>query len=403
MQGQRLPDNIIRVTRARHVLIVVWAAGGNVVPAAGLAAALTGRGHHVRVLGPPVLRSRFERAGARFRPFERARQPHLVEEEVFDDNLLGWTRFISGRRVAEDVMGELAAERPDVAVVDGFLSAGLAAAEKSAVPTVALVHVLYGPAVEGPLATQWDPTRPLVEATRQHLGLPELDPGAPLMAGLWSRCARVLACAPRSFDVPSTDLPANHRYVGPILDDVAGSGGGPGSGGGTPVRSHPGHRTVLISMSTTDMRQRDVLQRSLDAVADLDASVVCTLGRVPIDGLRPPPNATVVDWLPHSELLPRTDVVVTHAGLSTVMAALASGVPLVCMPMGRDQPLNARRVSALGLGIELPPAAGVGEIRSAVGTVLADASFRQRATVMAEDIASYGNGAVAVREIESLR
>lgn len=372
------------------MLIVLWAAGGNVVPAAGLTAALTGRGHRVRVLGPRVLRSRFERLGARFRPFERAIEPHRMEEDVFDDNLLGWTRYISGRHVAEDVLEELASEPTDVAVVDAFLSAGLAAAEKVAIRVVALVHVLYEPAVEGPLATQWDPTRPMVEATRRHLGLPELDPSAPLVAALWERCAIVLACAPRSFDFPSTQLPANVRYVGPILDDPA------------PSRTRPGGRTVLISLSTTNMRQHDVLQRSLDALADLDARVVCTLGRVPIEGLRPPPNASVSDWLPHSEVLPRTDVVLTHAGLSTVMTALASGVPMVCMPMGRDQPLNARRVAALGLGAELSPSATVPAIRVAVRTVLGDPAFRRRAAQMAEDIASYGNGALAVAEIESL-
>lgn len=360
------------------------------VPAAGLTAALAGRGHRVRVLGPPVLRSRFERAGARFRPFERARQPHLVEEDVFDDNLLGWTRYISGRHLAEDVSRELASEPTDVVVVDAFLSAGLAAAEKAAVPAVALVHVLYAPAVEGPLATQWDPTRPMVEATRQRLGLPELDPRAPLVAGLWSRPALVLACTPQSFDFPSAHLPANVRYVGPILDDPA------------PGPSHLGGRTVLISLSTTDMRQRDVLQRSLDALADLDAGVVCTLGRVPIEGLRSPPNASISDWLPHSEVLPHTDVVLTHAGLSTVMTALASGVPMVCMPMGRDQPLNAQRVAVLGLGTELSPAATAGAIRAAVQTILEDRTFGRRAARMAADIASYGNGAVATREIESL-
>ena len=110
---------------------------------------------------------------------------------------------------------------------------------------------------------------------------------------------------------------------------------------------------------------------TLDALAEVDVEVVCTLGGVSIDGLSPPPNATISDWIPHRELLPRTDVVVTHAGLGTVMAALASGVPMVCMPMGRDQPLNAQRVATLGLGIELSPDASADAIRDAVEIVLA--------------------------------
>jgi MGT family glycosyltransferase len=210
------------------------------------------------------------------------------------------------------------------------------------------------------------------------------------MVGLWSRCPIVLACVPQPFDFPSDHLPSNARYVGPILDAPMESPRQPGSG------------RVLISFSTTAMRQDDVLQRSLDALGNVDVEVVCTLGGIPIEGLTAPPNASISDWISHSEVLPRTDVVVTHAGLSTVMTALASGVPMVCMPMGRDQPLNTQRVATLGLGIELSPEASVEAIRDAVEGVLADENFRQRANSMAKDIAGYGNGAVAVRELESL-
>jgi MGT family glycosyltransferase len=376
--------------RAGHFLVVVWDGGGNVVPAAGLTAALVERGHDVRVTGPAVLQTRFERAGARFRPFRRAQPPHSKEADVPDDNVLGWARFVSGRRLADDVLEELRSEPTDVAVVDAFLTAGLAAAEKAGVPAVALVHVLYTPSIEGPLATQWDPTRPMMESTRRRLEIPEIDPATPVMAGLWSRCPIVLVCAPEPFDFPSDRLPSNARYVGPMLDEPTASPWQPGDG------------RVLVSFSTTAMRQRDVLQRALDALADADVEVVCTLGRVPIEGLSPPPNASISAWMPHRELLPRTDVVVTHAGLSTVMTALASGIPMVCMPMGRDQPLNAERVATLGLGIELSPAASADAIRDAVEDVLGNEKFRQRATSMAEDIATYGNGAVAVQELESL-
>ena len=385
-----LTTTIATMERVGHFLIVVWDGGGNVVPAAGLAAALVDQGHDVRVIGSPALQTRFERAGARFRPFQRAQPPHMKEAGVSEDNQLGLTRFMSGRRLAEDVLEELSSEPTDVAVVDAFLSAGLAAAEKAGVPAVPLVHVLYAQTVEGPLAAQWDPTRPMVESTRRRLEVSELDPDIPLMAGLWSRCPIVLACAPQSFDFPADHLPSNARYVGPILDAPMSSPWQPGGG------------RVLISFSTTAMRQDDVLQRSLDALADVDVAVECTLGGIPIEGLTAPPNASISDWIAHSEVLPRTDVVVTHAGLSTVMTALAAGVPMVCMPMGRDQPLNAQRVATLGLGIELSPAASADAIRAAVEGVLADENFRLRATSMGEDIAAYGNGAVAVQELESL-
>lgn len=360
------------------------------VPAAGLTAALVAYGHDVRVIGPAVLKSRFERAGARFRAFQHARPPHPIEVAVLEDNLLAWTRFIAGRRLADDVLAELKAEPTDVAVVDAFASAGFAAAEKAGVPVVALVHVLYAPSVDGPVAKQWDPTRPMVELTRRQLGVPELDPDAPVIAGLWARSPLVLACVPQPFDFPSHHLPGNVRYVGPVLDEPL-----------TAARQ-PGRGRVLVSLSTTATRQHDLMQRILDGLSDIDVEVLCTLGGVPIADLRAPANASIVDWISPREVLPRTDLVVTHAGLGTVMSALASSVPLVCMPMARDQPLNAERVAALGLGIEQLPTASPELIRESVQQVLDDESFRQRAQSMAETIAAYGNGAIAVQELESL-
>jgi MGT family glycosyltransferase len=377
------------VTRVGRFLMVVWAAGGNVAPAAGLARVLCGRGHEVRVLGPPVLQERFEAAGCAFRPFARAREPGRVDVDVFDDNLLGWTRFITGSRLAGDVMEELERQPVDVVVVDAFLSVGLAAGEQARLPTAALVHVLYQPSVEGPTATQWDPSRPLVEVTRDHLGLPPLDPRSPLLRAIWDRADLALACTPEQFDHPLADRPANARYVGPVFDQVP------------DVRTEPRRPLVLVSFSTTNMRHGPALQRVLDACATLDVDVLCTLGGVSVDGLRVPENATVRDWLPHREVLARASAVVTHAGLSTVMHSLGNGVPMVCLPMGRDQPLNAERVATLGLGLDIPGQSSVEAIRAAAVEVLGDPVFRRQARRMAEVIAGYGNGSLAATELES--
>ena len=369
---------------------MVWAAGGNVAPSAGLATALVGRGHRVHVLGPPVLEARFEAAGCTFASFVRAREAGRVEVDVFDDNLLGWNRFITGTRLADDVQAELDRDVADVVVVDCALSAALSAAEASGVPAAVLVHVLYQPSVEGAGAAQWDPTRPLVEATRRHLGLDGLDPGRQVQAEVWARASLALTCQPESFDVPLSARPSNLQYVGPIFEQ----GPLPPTATERPL--------LLVSFSTTNMRQGPVVQRVLDAAAPLDVDVLCTLGGVELDGLRVPPNATVEEWVPHRDVLAQASVVITHAGLSTVMAALAHGVPLVCLPLGRDQPWNAERVATLGLGRSLDRDASVEDIRAAIEDVLGDPSYRQEANRMAGIIAGYGNGASAVTELESL-
>jgi UDP:flavonoid glycosyltransferase YjiC (YdhE family) len=72
------------------------------------------------------------------------------------------------------------------------------------------------------------------------------------------------------------------------------------------------------------------------------------------------------------------------------------------MPMGRDQPLNAGRVAALGAGCHISSESSVDVIRTAVEDVLEDRSFRHAAERMAEVIVGYGNGSKAASELEAL-
>jgi UDP:flavonoid glycosyltransferase YjiC (YdhE family) len=84
-------------------------------------------------------------------------------------------------------------------------------------------------------------------------------------------------------------------------------------------------------------------------------------------------NVVVAEYAPHAALLPFADVVVAHAGLGTIAASLDAGVPLVCLPFDRDQPLNASRIEALGAGVIVSDGDDLG---AAIGRVLDEASFR---------------------------
>ena len=53
---------------------------------------------------------------------------------------------------------------------------------------------------------------------------------------------------------------------------------------------------------------------------------------------------------PPRAVVPGASVVVCHAGLGTIMAALRHGVPVLCIPLGRDQHANAAAVVAAGVG-----------------------------------------------------
>jgi MGT family glycosyltransferase len=181
------------------------------------------------------------------------------------------------------------------------------------------------------------------------------------------------------------------RYVGPVLDTEASTW------------KPPGHPLVLISFSTTYMRQEAALRRTFDAMKGIEAAAVCTLGPgVTQAQVGAASNVVMHDWIPHGAILPHTAAVVTHAGHSTVMAAFAHGLPMVCMPMGRDQNANADRVATLGAGLALTADAPSGEIRAAIREVLTNPSYRESARRMSKLIESLGQGERAVTELENL-
>ena len=62
---------------------------------------------------------------------------------------------------------------------------------------------------------------------------------------------------------------------------------------------------------------------------------------------------------PASERSPAPDCALVHGGLGAVMASLAHGVPILCMPLGREQGENVSRVAACGAGEVLAADASV--------------------------------------------
>jgi MGT family glycosyltransferase len=205
---------------------------------------------------------------------------------------------------------------------------------------------------------------------------------------------RVLVMTVRELDDPDVVLPANMRYVGPALEEPSGA----------EVAVETGDRPlVLVSFSTSNMDQRPALQNVLDGLSDLPVSVVLTTGSaVAADQLDLPANATAYQHLPHADVLPRAALVVTHSGHGTVVAALAHGVPLVCMPMGRDQHYVASRVAAVGAGQVVDATAPPEAIRAAALAVLGDAGYRRGAATMRDAITAATGEDAAVRELERL-
>lgn len=375
-------------------LVVTWDGAGNLVPTLGIARALVEAGHEVRLLGHPSVDERFGRHGWSFRPFSSApdydavhpgdlaqEMPFLVENVFF------------GEAVARDTLAEIDRTATDAVLVDALMLSALCATEVSGVPSAALMHCAYCLVRHGPLLDLVSAALPLLSAVRAGLGI-EAIAGIP---ELHDRCDLLLVSSLREFEPPG-DVGLNATFIGPILDGpqpLATEPAPPVDAGRDPL--------VLLSFSTSQMGQATVLQRVLDATATLPVQVLVTTGpAVDRHALRVPANATVLSQVPHAPILRQASLVVTHAGLGTVMASLAAGVPLLCMPMGRDQFFNAQRVTDLGAGRVIGDDAETEVIAEAVSAVLADSALADRARQFARTVADYPGAAGAVAVLERL-
>ncbi len=402
-------------TRSRRFLLTLWDGGGNVPPELGVARRVVERGHRVQVLGDPTFADAAEAAGCSFSSWQRA--PHRRTFDPSDDLLKDWEandpldalrrlrdQLMSGPAAdfAADTAAAIAVFHPDALLADANVFGSVIAAEAAGLPVAVLVPNIW----EVPTPGTGDAA--VLKVTNRVLkaGLPDLNAaraehGLPPLTSLYDQilgAERILVLSSETFDTVSPYVPANVRYVGPVLDDPAWtepwSSPWPGS------NQDP---LVLVGFSSMYQNQGSLVQRVIEALSGMEVRAVVALGQMLTPGgLVASPNVAVVPSAPHSVLLQEASVVVSHCGHGTTMKALAAGVPMVCIPMGRDQDGTADRVVSQRAGIQLSPVASSPEIRIAVRQVLANDEYRANARRVAATLASEHTPDDVVVEVEHL-
>jgi MGT family glycosyltransferase len=376
-------------------LIATWDGAGNLAPTLGIARTLVERGHDVRIIGHETIVARCGDAGARFVPLTQGAlwdamdDPGDFEAEI--KLLIDELCFSS--TIARDVAQELNREPVDAVLVDCMLFTAIDVALASGTPTAALFHTAYTVFRGGPLVEMFAPGVAIANAQRAQVGLPTIE----RLGDIHDACACALVALPKEFE-PDVPDAANVLRIGPVLDapplyreieevDVR--------AGEVPL--------VLVSLSTSEQGQADLLQRCVDAVAQIPAKAIVTTGpSIDPAALTAGANTQVVRYVPHAEILPSASLVITHAGAGTTMAALGHGVPLLCTPMGRDQFFNAERVQTLGAGRMLMPDSSSDTIAQAATDILGDDRFAAGAKQLAAAIAGYGGAVQAAAALEAL-
>ena len=407
---------------------------GHVLPMASLGRALQSRGHSIHFIHVLDMEKTIVAAGLPFIPIGAVTQPRGTQRRLDDEvgRLTGIPvmRFTVQRQVdtaqieLDELPGILRDASPafDLLLLDAVLTAPYAVALHCRVPAfcidllparadedtapVFFFDWPYGsPDTDGGVTRQrnWAgnqlmagvvaPIRALVDAQRVKWGLQPTSS----VDDQWAAPLRI-GQVPAFVDFPRDAWPSgNYHHTGPWIEPAI-----------RPRTDFPYERLnskplVYASMGTLTNSIASVFQTIATAFSTLDVQLVLSTGgglsQDELGSLAGSP--IVVDQAPQLELLPRAALVVTHCGINTTLEALSAGKPMLCIPVGFDQPGNARRLERLGVGeIVRIHELTVDKLRAAAQKLLQDAQYRQRAEEAAERIKALNGLDTAVSLIE---
>jgi UDP:flavonoid glycosyltransferase YjiC (YdhE family) len=379
-------------------ILLTFAGGfGHAEPLVPVAAATRAAGHDVAFLGRASVLARLAERGFAvlsdgFPPDEERTEitPLMAPDADYEQQVLrsGFAGEYARRRAARvaEVCSDWGA---DVVVCDEPDFGAQVAAERLGLPYACSLCLASGSFVRPEVVAE------PVDALRAANGLPP-DPG--LLAP-----ARhlVISPFPPSFRDPAFPLPPTAVSIRPAL---------PEPGGADDVlawlAARPARPTVYFTLGTVfNMESGDLFDRVLGGLRELDANVLATVGRE-IDPARfgaQPDHVRIERFVPQAAVLPHCTVVVNHGGSGSTIGALAAGLPVVLLPMGADQPLNAERCVALGAGVALDVMGCTPQhVGAAVEHLLREPSFRAAAARVRDEIAGLPGPKTAVALIEAI-
>ena len=155
------------------------------------------------------------------------------------------------------------------------------------------------------------------------------------------------------------------------------------------ITAHSATPLVYVTFGTVFNSNPELVSTVLAGVRDLPVRVVLTLGpSADPDAVGPQPaHVHVARYIPQTQLLPHSAAVVSHAGSGTLLAALARGLPQLCLPQAADQFGNAAACVAAGAGRALlPGTVTVDSVRAEMEHVLTDGAYRAAAERVAAEI-----------------
>ncbi|MGE3076071.1 MAG: glycosyltransferase [Dehalococcoidia bacterium] len=355
-----------------RILVLTLDLAGNWPPELQLIRVLCRRGHEVRVVSSDGHQAAVESAGARFEPFQFAAgfDSNARYDWAESEQIRVTREVLLNTAYADELQAAIERERPDLLLLDQVLFLSFPAAEASDIPFVLMAHSLLGASRARPFPPFFAQA---INAARERVQLEPIE-GPETMHGRSAILDFTYAELDTPFSPPLEDL----HYVGPLLDQHA------APAFELPWPNDDSRPLILVSFSSGFQNQAEQLGRVVDALSSLPVRALVTLGHAILPSeIRTGPNVVALPFVPHASVLPKASLVITHAGHGTTIAAATAGIPLLCMPMGRDQFMVSAAAKRVGIAEVISMDATSKEIALAVSAALADEELSSEARAFA--------------------
>lgn len=400
-----------------HIGLLCPTASGHLNPMTALGHELKQRGHRVTLVGTLEAQPKVVAAGLEFRAIGEEKFPAGSTQTAFAKlgQLSGLAAFRYTVKLFKQITSTSLQEAPaalksagvEFLLIDQAAFGGSAVAESVDLPFISVCCALMlnrDPNVP-PFNTSWSyhptwwarlrnragyelmaniakPITGLIAEYRQQKNLPPIRHPNDVYSKLAQLCQQ-----PAEFEFPRQSLPPYFHFTGPYSNPASRE---PAS---FPFDRLTGQPLIYASLGTVQNRLLGTFQTIAEACQGLDAQLVIALGGGSTPEALPalPGSPLVVGYAPQLELLKKTTLTITHAGMNTTLESLSNGVPMVAIPIANDQPGVAARIAWTGTGeVVSLKRLNVSKLRSAIKRVLVEDSYKQNALRLQEAIKRAG-------------
>ncbi|MFB8277638.1 macrolide family glycosyltransferase [Nocardia colli] len=166
------------------------------------------------------------------------------------------------------------------------------------------------------------------------------------------------------------------------------------------------NKVLLISLGSAYTRQPEFYRQCIQAFGNLPGwHVILQIGKYtdPTELGDIPPNIEVHSWVPQRAILNQADAFVTHAGMGGCGEGLLAGVPMIAVPQGAEQFMNADKLVELGVARRIDTAEATAEnLRASLATLTTDPAVARRSAQLRSDTQAEGGTRRAADLIEEM-